>query len=80
MAPSEKTALVTGATDGLEFRARGMPVYGVDGGWAVSPDDAYQMLRGLRTLAVRMEQLATAGSSFMTGSRVPRYHIHPTAT
>lgn len=29
----------TGATDGLEFRARGMPVYGVDGGWAVSPDD-----------------------------------------
>jgi acetylornithine deacetylase/succinyl-diaminopimelate desuccinylase-like protein len=29
----------TGATDGLEFRARGMPVYGVDGSWAVSPDD-----------------------------------------
>jgi len=29
----------TGATDGLEFRAREMPVYGVDGGWAVSPDD-----------------------------------------
>jgi acetylornithine deacetylase/succinyl-diaminopimelate desuccinylase-like protein len=29
----------TGATDGLEFRARGMPVYGVDGGWGVSPDD-----------------------------------------
>jgi acetylornithine deacetylase/succinyl-diaminopimelate desuccinylase-like protein len=29
----------TGATDGLEFRARGMPVYGVDGGWLVSPDD-----------------------------------------
>ncbi len=29
----------TGATDGLEFRARGMPVYGVDGGWWVSPDD-----------------------------------------
>ena len=29
----------TGATDGLEFRARGMPVYGVDGGWYVSPDD-----------------------------------------
>lgn len=23
----------TGATDGLEFRARGIPVYGVDGGW-----------------------------------------------
>jgi acetylornithine deacetylase/succinyl-diaminopimelate desuccinylase-like protein len=29
----------TGATDGLEFRARGMPVYGVDGSWGVSPDD-----------------------------------------
>lgn len=29
----------TGATDGLEFRARGIPVYGVDGQWGVSPDD-----------------------------------------
>jgi acetylornithine deacetylase/succinyl-diaminopimelate desuccinylase-like protein len=29
----------TGASDGLEFRARGIPVYGVDGGWGVSPDD-----------------------------------------
>ena len=29
----------TGATDGYQFRARGMPVYGVDGGWSVSPDD-----------------------------------------
>jgi len=29
----------TGATDGLEYRARGMPVYGVDGSWGVSPDD-----------------------------------------
>ena len=29
----------TGATDGLEFRAVGIPVYGVDGGWIVSPDD-----------------------------------------
>jgi acetylornithine deacetylase/succinyl-diaminopimelate desuccinylase-like protein len=28
-----------GATDGLEFRARGIPVYGVEGGWGVSPDD-----------------------------------------
>lgn len=27
-------------------------------GWAVSPDDAYQMHRGLRTLALRMEQHA----------------------
>jgi cysteine-S-conjugate beta-lyase len=30
----------------------------VDVGWAVSPDDAYQMLRGLRTLQTRMEQQA----------------------
>jgi acetylornithine deacetylase/succinyl-diaminopimelate desuccinylase-like protein len=29
----------TGATDGLEFRARGIPVYGVDGQWGISPDD-----------------------------------------
>jgi acetylornithine deacetylase/succinyl-diaminopimelate desuccinylase-like protein len=29
----------TGASDGLEFRARGIPVYGVDGQWGVSPDD-----------------------------------------
>lgn len=27
-----------------------------DFGWSVSPDDAYQMLRGLRTLAVRLER------------------------
>jgi acetylornithine deacetylase/succinyl-diaminopimelate desuccinylase-like protein len=29
----------TGATDGLLFRAAGIPVYGVNGGWGVSPDD-----------------------------------------
>ena len=29
----------TGATDGKEFRAVGIPVYGVDGSWGVSPDD-----------------------------------------
>jgi acetylornithine deacetylase/succinyl-diaminopimelate desuccinylase-like protein len=29
----------TGASDGLEFRARGIPVYGVDGQWGISPDD-----------------------------------------
>ena len=29
----------TGATDGLEFRAVGIPVYGVDGAWIVSPQD-----------------------------------------
>ncbi|MEA1071880.1 M20/M25/M40 family metallo-hydrolase [Sphingomonas sp. LY160] len=29
----------TGATDGLHFRAAGIPVYGVDGSWVISPDD-----------------------------------------
>ena len=28
-----------GATDGLFFRGNGMPVYGVDGTWIVTPDD-----------------------------------------
>jgi acetylornithine deacetylase/succinyl-diaminopimelate desuccinylase-like protein len=28
-----------GATDGLYFRTRGVPVYGVDGSWAVIPQD-----------------------------------------
>lgn len=28
-----------GASDGLYFRAKGMPVYGVDGTWIVVPDD-----------------------------------------
>ena len=29
----------TGATDGLFFRTRGLPVYGVDGSWIVTPVD-----------------------------------------
>jgi acetylornithine deacetylase/succinyl-diaminopimelate desuccinylase-like protein len=29
----------TGATDGLYFRARGVPVYGVEGAWIVTPID-----------------------------------------
>ena len=29
----------TGASDGSFFRAQGMPVYDVDGGWGISPDD-----------------------------------------
>jgi acetylornithine deacetylase/succinyl-diaminopimelate desuccinylase-like protein len=32
-------AMSVGATDGYLFRAQGIPVYGVDGGWSVSPDD-----------------------------------------
>lgn len=30
-------------------------------GWAVSPEDAYQMLRGLRTLATRLDRHAQSG-------------------
>lgn len=29
----------TGATDGASFRAGGIPVYGVDGAWGLSPED-----------------------------------------
>jgi acetylornithine deacetylase/succinyl-diaminopimelate desuccinylase-like protein len=29
----------TGATDGREFRVAGIPVYGVDGSWIISPED-----------------------------------------
>lgn len=32
-------------------------------GWSVSPDDAYQMLRGLRTLSTRMEKQGAAALS-----------------
>lgn len=32
--------MLTGATDALFFRARGVPVYGVSGAWGVIPDDA----------------------------------------
>ncbi|HEU5284893.1 MAG TPA: M20/M25/M40 family metallo-hydrolase [Sphingomicrobium sp.] len=29
----------TGATDGSFFREKGMPVYGIDGSWVISPED-----------------------------------------
>jgi acetylornithine deacetylase/succinyl-diaminopimelate desuccinylase-like protein len=29
----------TGASDGSFFRARGIPVYDIDGSWGISPDD-----------------------------------------
>lgn len=32
-----------------------------DYGWSVAPEDAYQMLRGLRTLSTRMERHAASG-------------------
>ncbi|MDP1643072.1 MAG: cystathionine beta-lyase [Phenylobacterium sp.] len=35
-------------------------------GWAVSPDDAYQMLRGLRTLATRMSRHDASGRRIAT--------------
>ena len=31
--------MTTGTTDASFFRAAGIPVYGVDGGWGISPDD-----------------------------------------
>jgi len=31
--------MTTGTTDASFFRAAGLPVYGVDGGWGISPDD-----------------------------------------
>jgi cystathionine beta-lyase len=37
-----------------------------DTGWAVSPDDAYQMLRGMRTLSARLER---HGASSLTVAR-----------
>lgn len=37
-----------------------------DFGWAVSPDDAYQMLRGLRTLDVRMARHGASGLRLAT--------------
>lgn len=33
----------------------------IDFGWSVSPDDAYLMLRGLRTLATRMQRCSESG-------------------
>jgi acetylornithine deacetylase/succinyl-diaminopimelate desuccinylase-like protein len=38
----------TGATDGLYFRARGVPVYGVEGSWIVIPIDERAHGRGER--------------------------------
>ena len=35
-------------------------------GWAVSPDDAYQMLRGLRTLAPRLDRHGESGLKIAT--------------
>ena len=31
--------MTTGTTDASFFRSAGIPVYGVDGGWGISPDD-----------------------------------------
>ena len=37
-----------------------------DNGWTVSPDDAYQALRGLRTLAARIEKAGAGGLDVAT--------------
>ena len=34
-----RAVMQTGASDGSFFRAKGIPVYDVDGGWGISPDD-----------------------------------------
>ena len=38
-AASVTPQMTTGATDGSFFRAAGIPTYGADGGWGISPDD-----------------------------------------
>ena len=49
-------------------------------GWAVSPDDAYQMLRGLRTLATRMSRHDASGrriAAWLAGRDEVAQVLHP---
>lgn len=51
-----------------------------DNGWAVSPDDAYQMLRGLRTLAARLarhEQSGLSVARWLAGQPEVARVLHP---
>ena len=51
-----------------------------DFGWAVSPDDAYQMLRGLRTLPVRLERHGHSGlevARWLADHRAVSQVLHP---
>ena len=52
----------------------------VDLGWSVSPDDAYQMLRGLRTLPTRMARHDESGrkvAAWLTQQPEVRRVLHP---
>ena len=51
-----------------------------DFGWSVSPDDAYQMLRGLRTLPVRLERHGASGltvARWLSGHPAIARVLHP---
>ncbi len=51
-----------------------------DFGWSVSPDDAYQMLRGLRTLPVRLERHGSSGlavAQWLTAHPAVARVLHP---
>jgi cystathionine beta-lyase len=52
----------------------------LDFGWSVSPDDAYQMLRGLRTLPTRMERhgaSSLAVAAWLAGQSEVAQVLHP---
>ena len=49
-------------------------------GWAVSPDDAYAMLRGLRTLGTRLDRHGASGlevAAWLAGQPQVRRVLHP---
>jgi cystathionine beta-lyase len=52
----------------------------IDFGWAVSPEDAYGMLRGLRTLAVRLERQGASSlkvAAWLAGQPAVLRVLHP---
>jgi len=52
----------------------------LDFGWSVAPEDAYQMLRGLRTLATRMERCGASGlkvAAWLAGQDEVLQVLHP---
>jgi cystathionine beta-lyase len=51
-----------------------------DFGWSVSPDDAYQMLRGLRTLGARLDRHGASGlevAAWLAGHPAVAEVLHP---
>jgi cystathionine beta-lyase len=51
-----------------------------DFGWSVSPDDAYQMLRGLRTLTARLDRHGASGlevATWLAGHPAVAKVLHP---